>query len=301
MLRAMTAGERRSARLLFGEELALGAVSEAELDRDEVVAAVREMARPSGIARRLQVRALDRGDLTYTDSVAPAMLAARRAVLGDRAPGAPRVLLRVDAFPAPGVPAEALAAVAQALAADAVPWLLTIDPAALPLEDRYVLRGLADAGVAFGLRARLDDGDAAATLDAATAALRDAAMRADVLAPTPGTLRAADYAAAAQRFDVIAGGPEDVRHMGFHGTPLWRGDAVWLPAHPPLAGRPSGVAAAVTDLAEEQAALWMPAVVELAALATDPAATARLAAALAGNARPWDEFLAAVRASRDAA
>jgi hypothetical protein len=61
------------------------------------------------------------------------------------------------------------------------------------------------------------------------------------------------------------------------------------------------VAGAVAALAAQEAALWAPAVVELGALGADPAATAQLAGALAGNSRPWDELLAAVRASRDAA
>jgi len=84
--------------------------------------------------------------------------------------------------------------------------------------------------------------------------------------------------------------------MGFHRTPLWRGDAIWMPVHPPLAGPPAQVAAGVRAYTERRAALWLPVVLDLASL--DPAGLRDVAAALTGVARPWEEFLAAARAAR---
>ncbi len=95
----MNETEERSARLLFGEELALGEVDPATLDTPDVAEAVRDRPVPSRVGRWLQTRALARGKLEYEQfSVAP-MLAARAAVLGDRAAGPPRLLLRQDAPP----------------------------------------------------------------------------------------------------------------------------------------------------------------------------------------------------------
>lgn len=298
----MTGAERRSARLLFAEELALGEVRPEALERDEVVEAVRDMPVPSGLARRLQARALARGDLAYLRDVATPLAAARRAVLGpERAAGRPRVLLRIDAFPAPGIAPEELAAVHAVLHAARAPYLLTVVAGAFDLAGQVVLRRLADDGVAFALRPDAADDGFEAALDAGVEALRSRALRAEVLSPAPGTLRGGDWAVAAKRYDVVAGGPGDVRRLGFHRAPLWRGEAVWLAAHPPLAGDVAAIGETVARLAADGAALWVPVEIGLEQLAGDLGQARALAAALAGVARPWDEFLAAVRASRDAA
>lgn len=294
----MTGDERRSARLLFGEELALGELDPAALDDDAVAEAVRAMPVPSWAARRLQARAIRRGGLTYAGDVAAPMLVARRAVLGARAGGPPRVLLRLDAFPQPGVAPEDLLAVHALLCGARVPYLVSVVAESLEMDGRIALRRMADEGVALGLRPAGRGDDADVVLDTAGAALRERALRADVLTPAPGRLRSGDWAAAAARYDVVCGGPEDVAALGFHRAPMWRGEAVWLPATPPLTGDPDAVLDAVAELAAQQAPLWVPVVLDAGALAADAGLTGRVATALAGLAREWDEFLAAVRASR---
>jgi hypothetical protein len=91
--------------------------------------------------------------------------------------------------------------------------------------------------------------------------------------------------------------------MGFHPPAQWRGEAVYLPAYPPLYGTASEIADAVEALAEAGVALWIPAVLHLDAEMEDGfRGLTRLAALLgSGLARPWDELTAAVALSRRAA
>ena len=87
---------------------------------------------------------------------------------------------------------------------------------------------------------------------------------------------------------MIASGPGAVAHMGFHPTPQWRGEAVWLPAYEPFHGPPARVSEATRALGDEAAGAWVPAAVE-----ADPAA-----AGLAPYAADWHAFLEGVRRSR---
>ncbi len=314
---SLTADERRSAHLLFAEELADGTVTPGELARPEVERAVRSLQVPSGILRRWQVRRVRQGRLDMEESAGP-MLAAREAVLGQRAAGSPRLLVRLDAFPAPRVGVDVAKAATGALRAAGIPFLLTVVPrvpaAGEPhgrrrhdLAESGLLEDLRrDPGVAFGLcgldgRAldALDPADLEAALDEADAVLARYGTPPDVLVPPGGRVHLRRYRALAERYTVVSGSPGSVETMGFHRTPLWRADAVWMPAHPPLAGPPAGVASAVRAYTQRQAALWLPVVLELAELT--PAGLRDVAAALTGLARPWDEFLAAARAARASA
>lgn len=314
---SLTADERRSAHLLFAEELADGTVAPADLERPEVERAVRSLQVPSPLLRRWQARRVRQGSLDMEESVAP-MLAARQALLGPRAAGPPRLLVRLDAFPAPRAGVDVVKAATGALRAAGIPFLLSVVPrvpaAGEPhgrrrhdLAESGLLEDLRrDPGVAFGLcgldgRAldALDPADLEAALDEADAVLARYGTPADVLVPPGGRVHLRRYRALAERYLVICGGPESVGGMGFHRTPLWRGDAVWMPAHPPLTGPPGQVAQAVRAYTEREAALWLPVVLELAELT--PAGLRDVAAALTGLGRPWDEFLAAARAARASA
>ena len=314
---SLTADERRSAYLLFAEELADGTVAAADLARPEVERAVRSLQVPSGLLRRWQVRQVRQGRLDMEESAGP-MLAAREAVLGSRAAGPPRLLVRLDAFPAPRARVDVARAATGALRAAGIPFLLTVVPRVPAPEaeggrrrhdaaEADLLEDLRrDPGVAFGVGGLdgrpldgLDPADLEAALDEADPVLARYGMAPDILVPPDGRIDLRRYRALAERYDVLCGGPGSVATMGFHRTPLWRGDAVWMPVHPPLAGPPSQVADAVRALTRREAALWLPLVLDLGEL--DPAGLRDVAAALTGLARPWDEFLAAARAARASA
>ena len=62
-----------------------------------------------------------------------------------------------------------------------------------------------------------------------------------VFVPPYNRFDAEQYGALARRFAVVCGGPESIGTMGFHSTPQWRGEAVYLPSYAPLYGRASEV------------------------------------------------------------
>lgn len=335
----MTPDEIRTAGLLFGEELALGLIDPEALDEPAVQRAVRSQAVPSALSRRYQRRQMQRGRLTNANAVLGPRMDARRAVLGDAAHGLPRLLLRVDAFPADGAfdeGAQASTAAATALHAilhgAGVPYLMAVTPrvAQAPADaaadawrvhseaERTLLGQLRREGVTFGLRGldgrtrvrkvsrRSEFGGLKRKaidqrLDTAVEALRDEALHADVFVPPYDRFDAVAWTALAKRFDVVCGGPRSVDGFGFHRSPSWRGDAVWLPAYAPLHGPAAAMLPAVQALVDDGVALWIPLALDLAHEAQDGfRALAELAAVLGdgGLARPWDDFLLAVRASR---
>jgi len=307
----VTDDERRSAALLFAEELALGTVDMSALDTPQVLEAVRDRPVPSWAARKLQRRLASAGNLGYEEHSVEPMVAARRAVLGAAADGPPRMLLRVGAFPHPDADAdparagsERFAAACDVLQAHEVPFLVAVRPRETaggdapyrPDEEDLLLR-LRDAGTAFALQGLADH--PAARLDDDAVALQAIGIAPDVLVPAGERVDPRRWGALAERFDVLAGGPPTVSDLGWHPTPLWRSGAVHLPAYAPFHGAAAPMAAAVPRLAARRPALWVPLAIDWAADA--PADVATLAATLAGLAHPWDEFLAAVRASRAAA
>jgi len=246
--------------------------------RRDVRAAVFSRRVPARISRAYQQRLLRRGRLAYRSHTLAEMATARRAVLGERAGGGARLLVRLGPFPGELDP-DRLREMADA----GLPFLLAVDTSrALAREEVELLADLRRAGVAFALHGPPDVlsgrsekalGDA---LDAAEARLAgEAAIRPDVLvAPT---LRHAHWKALAKRYSVIAGDRRAVRDMGYQGTPLFRGDAVWLPAYE---RDPAGLT--------EAAGAWVP-------IAARDGVDA---AALAPHAASWEEFLEAVRRAR---
>jgi hypothetical protein len=96
-----------------------------------------------------------------------------------------------------------------------------------------------------------------------------------------------------------AGGPETVRLLGFQCTPVWLGDAVYLPSYPPLHGRADEVLPALERLIDRNAALWAPVTLHWSWEADDDwEALRRLVRVLSGCAVSWERFLDAVAASR---
>ena len=331
----MNLDERRTARLLFAPDLETHEVLEVELDRPEVAEAVRWAPVPSRISRELQRRAVRDGKLTYLDDVAAPVQAAREAVMGERAAGDPRLLVRVDEFPYYGAydDPEGWASTFTVFHADAMrgtPYLLAVLPrvARDPLDPRGTeSRPLADAeraalaraqadGVAFALhgydhrtRRRSERahselaglrGDALeAFLDRGLEAIRELGLEPRAFVPPYNRFDARQYRILAERFDVVTGGPESVRRLGWHRSPQWRADAVYLPAHPPLYGRAEEMLATIETLVQRRWALWVPVVLHLSWEAADEwRGLVRWVQDAGRYAVPWDDFYAAVEASR---
>ncbi len=332
----------RTVGLLFGEELALGLVEPGQVDVPEVRKAVRSHPVPSRVSRFFQRVQQRRGALTYDRYSVQPMMAARRAVLGDAAAGRPKVLVRADEFPhweAWDKPelygTQAGRHFHATMTAADVPYLMAVTPriprqgsdadgtADRPHTDDELelLAQMRRDGVAFAVhgldhRTRhanprrhseftgLRRADVAERLDTAQGLLRDQALHADVFVPPWNRFDAGSWTELASRFDVVCGGPESIGTMGFHMTPSWRGEAVWLPAYAPLYGRAEDVLPAVRALLEQETALWVPVVLHWGGERDrDWHALDELCALLGseGLARPWEDFLLAARASRQLA
>jgi peptidoglycan/xylan/chitin deacetylase (PgdA/CDA1 family) len=251
--------------------------------------------------------------------------------------GSPRVLLRVDEFPharafdaGDRFGTDAFCRFHAVLAEAGIPYLLAITPRVSrdyldpeveewrPLEDVEVetMRNLAAEGVVFGLhgldhRTRHDSPrrhselcglSPAATeerIDAARQSFADLGLETPVFVAPFNRFDAAQYDVLAERFEVVCGGPESVRLLGFGMTPAWRGEAVYLPSYPPLYGHAKAVAAGIERLAALEAALWAPATLHWGWELEDRFdSLRRLCDVLSNRTAPWPEFLSAVESSR---
>jgi peptidoglycan/xylan/chitin deacetylase (PgdA/CDA1 family) len=291
----MTRDERRTARLLFADELARGVVRESDLDTPEVgraVAVRRVPSRPRRLAQRL---AMKRGRLSLRSAVIAPARRARDAVLGAGASGPPRLLIRIDEFPhatafdsASRFGTDAYARFHAILRDAGVPYLVAVMPrvALHPLEpDEPQSRALTDPELALLARLR-DDGVAFAChgldhrtrhhhprrhselcglgpaalgerLDQAQAIIAGAGLSAPALVPPYNRFDAGQWDALAARFAVITGGPESVALLGFRPGPQWRGEAVYLPSYPPLYGSAGDVLAGLQAIGDDGAGLWL--------------------------------------------
>ena len=339
LMRQPAPDAHRSARLLIGEELAAGALDPSAI-RDVAGARRRPWPRlPVALAGPLQRIGMKRGRLGYESTLVPRDQAARRLVLGDRAAGPPRVLVRVDEFPharAADRPSEfgteRFRQFHEIMATAGVPYLVALmprvsrdylDPAAsgeraLDAGEVDLIRRLASEDVAFGLHGRnhrtrdarprhhselagLTAGALEELLDDAGQTLSDATgVRPRVFVAPFNRFDRAHYRVISRRFDIVTGGPETVRILGLSPTPEWRGDAVYLPSYPPLYGRAREVAEGVERLARGGAALWAPAVIHWGEEQEDDWSGLRRAAEiLAPYAARWQDFAAAVARSRE--
>jgi hypothetical protein len=334
----MNAHDRRTAALLFGGELAAGTVARADLDRPAVRRAIGRSHTPSAPIRYLQRALMKAGALGYERSCARPMDAARRAVLGEQGAGAPRFLVRVDEFPhymqlhdPERFGTEAFARFHAVLREQRVPYLIAAlptlaerphDPAArggrgLNHDEGRMLTRLAREDVSVGLHGynhrtrrpgashRSELGGLSAR-DLHTRLASGEAVLEQLGLPRPRVFVAPfnrfdthQYAELAARYDVVCGGPESVRTVGFQRTPAWRGEAVYLPAYPPLYGTAAEVEPAVRALIAARRALWVPVVLHWSwEVDRGLGDLRRLAAALHGHAAHWDAFLSAVQESR---
>jgi peptidoglycan/xylan/chitin deacetylase (PgdA/CDA1 family) len=328
--------ELRSARLLFADELAAGAVTEAELDRPEVRRAVRSRAVPPAPLRLAQRLRMRRGSLSYEADCIEAFAAARRAVLGERAGGAPRLLVRVDEFPharAYDMPelygVEGFTRFHETLSRAGVPYLIAITPVvshdyldpgrreSRPMSDaerELLLRALSEGATAalHGLDHRTLDarprhhsefaglarGELERRVEEGLRLLAELGVEPRVFVPPFNRFDTAQYEPLAARFDVVCGGPETVASLGYRRTPLWRGEAVYLPSYAPLYARAGTVHEALRRLSPAAAGLWLPVTLHWGWEAEDGwSALECLVDAMAPDAARWEDFLEAVGSS----
>jgi Uncharacterized protein conserved in bacteria (DUF2334) len=327
---ARPAEERTSRLLLSGLP-----VDDRALDLPEVRRVARPATVPSRAVRTWQRLRLRRRRLSLEFSWLPLAAAARRAVARDAFGAPPRILLRVDEFPHARVldddtyDLEAFERFHAVLADAGVPYLLATLPrpsqdylnprgtGGRPLSDEELalLARVRGEGVTLGLhgldhRTRhehprrhselsgLGDGELEQRLDDAIAQLRPLDVRPRIFVPPFNRFDTRQWGALARRFDVVCGGPESVAAMGWQGTPVWRGDAVWLPSYPSFYGRANGVRAALGLVAPWAAGAWVPVVLHFGWEVDDGLDDLRaLARAVSGQAVSWESFLEAVDAS----
>jgi hypothetical protein len=263
------------------------------------------------------------------------LAAARRELLGDAGAGPPRFLVRVDEFPyytAYDRPQDIDMSrrFHDVMAAAGLPHLMSVLPqlthaplsaqasggrALGPAEIELLARMRAD-GVTFAQhgathRTRDDSPRRRSELCGldtdATRALLEQGRRAliaaqvgdtHVFVPPFNRFDAAQYPVLAGRFAVVCGGPESVALMGFHGGPLWRGDAIYLPCYAPLYADARTILPAAERLIDAAPGTWVPIVLHTSWEQGDGFAALRaLAERIAPHAASWDDLLAAARAS----
>jgi hypothetical protein len=136
-------------------------------------------------------------------------------------------------------------------------------------------------------------------IDLALSILAETGIETPVFVPPFNRFDASQHDLLAKRFEVVCGGPESVRLLGFRPTPVRDGDAVYLPSYAPLYGRAAAVLPAIERMIEAEEALWAPVTLHWGwELDDDFAGLERLCHRLADCAVDWQRFLAAVGDSR---
>jgi len=327
----------RTARLLFDAELGAGRLAPEALQATAIARATRVRSVPPRALRLAAQVCRKLGRLDFESGVIAPLLGARRAALGEGSAAPPRFLVRVDEFPhyeAWDEPERFGTAAFDRfhgiMAAAGVPYLIAVLPrvshhtlspkasGSRPLE-RYevaMLQRLSAGHVCFGMHglahrtrwssprrhSELSGLGRAATeelLDDALAELARHGIRPEVFVPPYNRFDAGQFQALAGRFQVVCGGPESVGKMGFHSTPQWRGQAVYLPSYQPFYGHAAGILPAVERAIERQIGLWVPVALhwgwEMQAGWGD---LERLVERIAPFARGWEDFQGAIERSR---
>lgn len=138
-------------------------------------------------------------------------------------------------------------------------------------------------------------------IDLALSILAEIGIETPVFVPPFNRFDAKQYALLAERFDVVCGGPESIRLLGFQPTPIRLGDAVYLPSYAPLYGRATAVLPGIERMIEAEEALWAPITLHWGwELDDDFAGLIRLCKRLAGLKCDWRPFLAAATSGRAA-
>jgi len=278
---------------------------------------------PAAPVRYAQAIALKLGRLEWPDGSATGT-------------GRPLPLVRVDEFPHAGAfdssgrfGTEAFKRFHAVLAEAGVPYLLAATPHVSrdyldperdewrPLGDAEIaeLEALKREGVTFALhgldhRTRhanprrhselcgLGIAETEERIDMARTIFAEIGIETPVFVPPFNRFDAAQYAPLADRFDVVCGGPESIRLLGFQPTPIGLGKTVYLPSYAPLYGRASAVLPGIERMIEAEEALWAPITLHWGwELDDDFATLKRLCDRLAGFANDWGKFLAAAKES----
>ncbi|HEV7162052.1 MAG TPA: DUF2334 domain-containing protein [Solirubrobacteraceae bacterium] len=328
--------QARTARLLFDAELQSATIDIEALANETVerATAVRPVApRPVRLVQQIRYKL---GRLDYEQAVAEPLLEARREALGAASEAPPRFLIRVDEFPhymaddRPGrFATEHFERFHEIMSAAGAPYLIAVlprvsreplSPAArgsrgLSDKEREVLSRIARERVTLAMhgldhRTRFDSprrhselcGLGAEQLDAlleqGLSELGTSGIHPQVFVPPYNRFDAEQYAALARRFAVVCGGPESIGTMGFHSTPQWRGEAVYLPSYAPLYGHCNEVRPAVQRMIERGGGVWAPVALHWGWEAEEGfAELERLAALIAPYVADWEDFTDAVRRS----
>lgn len=327
----------RNARLLFDAESAEGALDRESIEVASRIRALHSRPVPIMPLRVAQQALFKLGRLSYERSVMQPMVAARRRMLGGAAAAPPRFLVRVDEFPHArawdepercGTPAYMR--FHEILREQDMPYLVAVLPHVsreplrpdrhesrpLSAEEREALLRLRQDGVRFGLhglnhRTRfasprrhselcgLSPRETEELLDVACAALAEAGLEANVFVAPYNRFDAAQMPVLTRRFDVVGGGPESISMLGFHATPQWRGDAVYLPAYPPFYATAAEIIPAARAAIQSRVGIWIPIVIHWEWEARDEwASLRRLVSLIAPYTANWDDFLVAIGRSR---
>jgi predicted ATP-grasp superfamily ATP-dependent carboligase len=322
--KASRQGARSSARLH-------GAEPTPALER-----ALRPRRVPTAPERSAQRVLMKMGRLSFEEDWLEPLQAARLEAMGPAAEGPPRFLVRVDEFPyasgldKPRYGFEASERFHDVMGEAGVPHLMAVvsqwthdylNPRSVggrPLDERdqALLRRMRADGVTFAQhgtthRTRftnprrhselsgLGPDALGELLDNGRRELTDAGVETRILVPPFNRFDADRWGVLAERYDVITGGPESVRTIGFHGGPQWRDGAVYLPCYPPLYASAAASLPTVEALIDQRIGTWIPIVLHVGWEADDGyVALKRLASRLAPHAASWETFLDEVAKSR---
>jgi hypothetical protein len=314
--------------------LHLGDFDVAELDR-RAVSVLTPSSQPSAPTRAAQRLAMKLGRLNWERAWLERLLAARRSVLGDRAAGAPRFLVRVDEFPYytsfdRPQDIEMSRRFHDVLTSAGVPHLMSVVPQLThaPLtvgssggrllgpEEIEMLGQMRRDGVTFAQhgtthrtrfespRRRSEIGGLAPEqadrlLEEGRALLAEAGVESPrVFVPPFNRFDAVQYPVLAKRFEIVCGGPESVALIGFHGGPLWREGAVYLPCYAPLYSDAKTILPAAEHMIDMAPGTWIPIVLHTSWEQDDDfSALARLAERIAPYAASWEDLLREVESS----
>jgi Uncharacterized protein conserved in bacteria (DUF2334) len=323
-----------SADLARNVSLHLGEVEASALPR-VVTRTLAPRAVPQVAVRTAQRIAMKLGRLDWEHRWLGPLMAARVSVLGEAAAGPPRFLVRVDEFPYYSSfdhpeNLDMSRRFHEVMANAGLPHLmsalpqLTHDPlgvdssggrplgeAEIELFEQMRLDGVTFAQHGTTHRTRFASPRRRSELcglepSAAEALLEDGRQRllaagvgeTRVFVPPFNRFDASQYRLLAQRFDVICGGPESVALLGFHGGPLWRDGAVYLPCYAPLYADAKTVLPAAERLIATAPGTWIPIVLHTSwELGDDFAALTRLVERIAPYAASWEELLTEVTCS----
>jgi hypothetical protein len=255
---------------------------------------------------------------------------ARHDALGSEASGPPRFLVRVDEFPSSfslrdpeGYGLRSSRRLHTIMAEAGVPHLMAIvpEPSSDPLnplehgqraldeQELGLIATMRSDGVTFAQHGTthrtlnadprwrsellgLTPAETEEVLDRGRDALRAHGIETRVFVPPFNRFGHWQWSALADRYDLICGGPESIALMGYHGGPLWRGKAVYLPAYFPLYAHSRDILPAVERLIDLAPDTWIPIVLHTTwEGADDFRSLTSLAERLAPYACSWEDFL----------